>query len=548
MKSNLTIVTALFDIGRGEMGTSFSRSFEHYKECFSRLLKLQHLSMVIFCEKSLEDFIWQFRSKENTRLIFKSLDDLRNFPFYNEIQNIRKQSKWITQSSWIQDSTQARLELYNPLVMSKQFFLNDASLHNFFDSNYFLWIDAGISNTVNIEQYLNEDFENKITHKLKKMLYVCFPYDGKVEVHGFEKPELDNLAGKSTEWVARGGIFGGPKHLINEINDIYYNLLHSTLRSNYMGTEESLFTIITYRHKDKCNLEFIESNGLVYKFFENLKNIKVRNNSIERLAIYSLTYNAPKQWEMWVNNFKKAFPKEFNTIKKYVINNTDDITFKDEYDKLFADNNFEVIHENQNVGINSGRHICATHFNNSDHEFYIFAEDDMHFCDNSYKDKTCKNGFVRWVPNLFDKIIQIFEKEELSALKLSFSEFYGDSHINWAWYNVPANDKAILFPERLDNVDKKKTKIDYTGSHDQLAYAIGEYHYCNWMILFDKIGNRKLFIDVNFEHKYEQTWMSYFFRDLIRKNEVKMGVLLASPIEHDRKYHYKVRKENEHYK
>jgi len=62
-KHNLTLVTALFDIGRGEMGTSFQRSFDHYKECFGRLLKATKLPMIIFCDSDLDEFIWQHRDR-----------------------------------------------------------------------------------------------------------------------------------------------------------------------------------------------------------------------------------------------------------------------------------------------------------------------------------------------------------------------------------------------------------------------------------------------------------------------------------------------------
>ena len=40
--------------------------------------------------------------------------------------------------------------MYNPLVMSKVFLLNDAKIMDKFNSENLFWIDAGISNTVHI--------------------------------------------------------------------------------------------------------------------------------------------------------------------------------------------------------------------------------------------------------------------------------------------------------------------------------------------------------------------------------------------------------------
>jgi hypothetical protein len=544
-KSNLTLVTALFDIGRGEMETSFSRSFEHYKECFSRLLKLD-FNLVIFCEPELNEFIWSYRKKENTQIINRNKDDLRAFPFYSKIQEIRQKPSWINQAGWIADSTQAKLELYNPLVMSKQFYLNDATLFNYFNTDYFLWVDAGISNTVSVEKYFDATFEKRITKHLNKMLYICFPYDGTTEVHGFEKNKMNQLADCNTEFVARGGIFGGPKFIINEMNDIYYNLLDQSLSNGFMGTEESIFTIMAYRHRSKCNIRMIEGNGLVYKFFEDLQKEPLATAE-SSLALYVLTFNLPAQFELWINAFKKAFPNDFNKLKKYVINNSNDASVKEAYDTLFKNNNLEVIHEGSNVGINDGRHIAAEHFDKSDHDYMIFFEDDMLMHDSSVKQ--CKSGFATYTDNLFQKAIQIVENHDLDYLKLSFSEFFGDCHDDWSWYNVPdPSRRKEYFPDESNGLEKK-TKIQYTGTHRGLPFAVGYYHYCNWPLVFSKRGNKRIFMDVQYEHKYEQTIMSHV-RGLLHEKKVKAGCLLLSPINHDRKFHYQAdkRRENKHYK
>lgn len=542
-KSNLTLVTALFDLGRGEMGTSFSRSFEHYKECFSRLMKLD-FNLVIFCEKELEDFIWQYRKPENTRIVNKTKNDLRSFPFYNKIQEIRQSQSWINQSGWIAESTQARLELYNPLVMSKQFFLNDATLYNFFNSDYFLWVDAGLSNTVSLENYFDSTFERRIIKHLNKMLYICFPYDGTVEVHGFEKNKLNELADANTQFVARGGVFGGSKFAINQINDIYYGLLDYTLNAGFMGTEESIFTIIAHKHRSKCNIRMINDNGLVVKFFEDLKREAVKNVE-SSLAFYILTFNLPQQLEFWIEAFKKAYPNEFKKYKKYIINNSNDPLVKESYDKLFAANDMEIIHEGINLGINDGRHLAAKHFENSDHDYMIFFEDDMLMHDGQIK--VCKNGFNTFTEGLFQKATEIVDNNNLDYLKLSFSEFFGDNHEDWAWHNVPVDRRDLYWPDFNRDKERPNTQINYTAVYRGISYAIGSYHYCNWPLIFSRQGNRKVFLDIEYEHKYEQTIMSHT-RTLIHEKKIKAGCLLMSPINHVRKYFYEKqdRKENKH--
>ena len=544
---NLTIVTGLFDLGRDKLAAGFRRDFSHYIECFEKfLIATRDYPLIVFIEAENEAVVWRHRSRDNTYVVLKTLQYLRDFPFYDEVQKLRKDPAWYGQAGWLPDSPQAALELYNPLVMTKQFMLNDATLFGLSDTKYFLWMDAGLSNTVNLDQYINEAFERQITPHMNKMLYLCFPYDGEVEVHGFTKGAMDRYATNKTKYVARGGVFGGSKDAINAINEKYYAMLQDTLTSGFMGTEESIFTILTYKHRNLCNVRMIESNGLVYKFFEDLSKTPLRNPEVEELAIYVLTYNLPQQFTLFVDSFKKAYPRDFDRVKKYVVNNSNDPTVNSEYQALFATHGFEEF-KFDNIGINGGRHFCAEHFDKSEHEFMIFFEDDMLL--HNDRSARCKSGFTTFQPQLFEKALDIVKNEKLDYLKLAFSEFFGDNHDNWAWYNVsPDSKRDEYFPVREDDVSTLKTRIDYTGTLRGLPFAVGEYHYCNWPVVFTKAGNRKVFLDEVYEHKFEQTWMSLTMSRL-RAKEIKAGTLLATPINHFRKYHYgkEKRRENEHY-
>ena len=54
-----------------------------------------------------------------------------------------------------------------------------------------------------------------------------------------------------------------------------------------------------------------------------------------------------------------------------------------------------------------------------------------------------------------------------------------------------------------------------------------------------------MFMDTEWAHPYEQTWMSHIYT-LTKENKVKPAILLASPITHNRVHHYEAseRKEN----
>jgi len=549
MKDQLTLVTGLFDLGRGDLVSGFSRGFDHYLECFDKLLNVDY-PMIIFIPKELNGHVEKRRAGKKTHIVNKEIADLEAFPFYDKVQEIRTQPEWINRAGWIPDSPQAKLPLYNPLVMSKQFFMNDAALMNVFSTKYFMWIDAGIANTIgNPSDQLDEHFGEKISDMFSdnKMHYLCFPYEPDTEVHGFPKEAMAAYAGEPTTYVARGGIFGGSTDAIHVINEVYYSMLSESMSSGYMGTEESIFTLVTYKHPHLCTKHMIDGNGLVIKFLQEVKAKKVAVYDA-LLAIYVLTYNLPDQFELWAEEFEKNFePRLRDDTVKYVINNSTSPEANEKLRPMFEKYGFIEL-KYDNIGICGGRQVAAEHFDQNNYKYMIFFEDDMLLCGKDDEAKFCKNGFRKYFEGIISKAMSIMESEKLDYFKLCFSEFYGDNHNNWAWYNVSEEKKQKWFHTNKLTSDPKKVRVYYTNSFRDIPYAVGEYHYCNWPVLFNKEGNRKVFLETKFEHKYEQTWMS-FVMQLIVDKKIRAGCLLGSAITHYRKYHYskQYRRENEHY-
>src|SRR5262249_13168138 len=125
-----TLVTALVDIGRGQLAGPFARSFEeHYVPVFERLLAAD-LPMVIYLDPKHADIVWRRRRPHNTKVVPLTPDMLRAFPHFDRVQEIRGRADWYSQTGWLPWSPQAALEYYNPLVMSKMRWLGDQARTN----------------------------------------------------------------------------------------------------------------------------------------------------------------------------------------------------------------------------------------------------------------------------------------------------------------------------------------------------------------------------------------------------------------------------------
>ena len=556
--SKLTLVTGLWNIKRDELGEGWSRSFEHYLEKFDQLLKVDN-NMIIFGDSSLEEFVFQRRSKDNTLFISRSTDWFKN-EFFDKIQKIRTDEKWYSQSGWLSESTQARLEMYNPLVMSKVFLLHDEKVFDPFDSEHMFWIDAGLTNTVHQGYFTHDKVLDKLPKYINKFSFVCFPYEANNEIHGFKFSEINNIAGTKVELVGRGGFFGGPKNTIGDINSIYYNILQSTLSQDLMGTEESIFSIMVYKHADMVDYFEIESNGLFGKFFEDLKNDSlVRKNKenllspsddldVNNAALYVITFNSPKQFETLIESMNQYDSNFLSKPKKFLLDNSSDLTTTDRYKELCEQHGFEHI-KKDNLGICGGRQWIAEHSEENEFDFYFFFEDDMFFYPK--KGEVCRNGFNRYTNDLYHKTLTITKKYQYDFLKMNYSEFYGDNGVQWSWYNVPQSFREQHWPDKsklpVQGIDPNapRSKFNHIRTHQGVSFIDGEIYYCNWPQVVTKHGNRKMFLTEKWAHPFEQTWMSYIFQETIKGN-IKPAMLLMTPTEHDRFDFYdgKLRKES----
>jgi hypothetical protein len=440
--------------------------------------------------------------------------------------------------------------------------LHDAAIFNPFNSKKMIWIDGGITNTINYSLLIDRPFFDKLSQYLKPFLFIPYHYpyqdEGVKEIHGFEWDKLNEFAGEKVEWVCRGGLFGGTIESIREINGHYWHLMKNTLDQGLMGTEESLFSILACTQPHICRQSRIDANGFIQEFVDKVLEdraelVEVSKQTLELLkpthfelqdiktSVYMLTFNFPHQVEHTIQKWLKH-DKFLTSTRNILIDNSTNEEARIANAKICQKYNFEHLITNDNKGICGGRQLAAEHFDQSDSDYYIFLEDDMGIFDPK-DNNLCRNGFRKYVPNLYDLIHKVMIRENFDFLKLSYTEVYMDNNIQVSWYNVPQDVRSRIWPNYsklpVTGLDPNcpRTKFKNIEVLDGVSYASGEIYYANWPMIMNKEGNRKVFLDIKWEHPFEQTWMSYVFQETLKDN-IKPGVLLASPIDHERIAHY----------
>nr|QMP83034.1 MAG: hypothetical protein [Caudoviricetes sp.] len=261
-----------------------------------------------------------------------------------------------------------------------------------------------------------------------------------------------------------------------------------------------------------------------------------------KTSLYILTYNSPDQVRSILESFEKCDRDFLEVPRKIMIDNSTDLSTGDAYEELARKYDIEIL-KKDNIGIATGRQFVANHFNESDSDYCLFFEDDMHLMGPT--DEKCRNRYSRYVPGLFQKSLDIVIEEKLDFLKLSYTEFFGDNKLQWAYTNIPQEVRSKYFPgndklgETFEDTLNAIPRTIYTErkKYKDLGYLIGEPHFCNWPLWFSRKGNYTLFLETVYRYFYEQTAMSLNF-SLQKEGRMKCGVLELSPIEHNRFDHY----------
>jgi len=554
-KKNTTIVTGLWDINRQ------GRDFQHYIDNFKLFLDIPQ-NLFIYIESKYEHIVWEKRDRSNTFVKTYELSDIKNLyaPHWDKTQEIRTNPNWFNLASWLGGSPQASLEWYNPIVQSKMFMLNDASIWNPFDSEYLFWLDAGITNTVPHTHLVENNVLDSLPNYGNPFLFLSYPYEAANEIHGFEAQAMNMYAGADVKYVCRGGLFGGHKDQIRDANSTYYSLLQRTLSSGYMGTEESLFTIMSYNEPELYQRYELDGNGLIVKFTQAMidNNVKLAEvvkpkiGNVSRVTdrdvlkyktnLYMLTFNFPKQILHTISSMEKT-PEWLTRPSLVLLDNSTNAEAKIENKKIAEKYNFEYIDLGGNTGICGGRQAAAEHFDNSDADFMFFFEDDMTVNPPEMVGQVCRNGFMKYVPNLFNIVHKIMLKDGFDFLKLTFTEVYFDNDKQCSWYNVPQSIRSRDWPHYdklpVTGLDPNAPLTNFNNIRvmDGVSYIDGEVYYANWPMIVSKAGNKKMFIDTKWAHPYEQTWMSHMYQ-MTKEGNLKPAILLAAPIWHDRIMHY----------
>ena len=130
------------------------------------------------------------------------------------------------------------------LIGLKTPFIETENTKKLFKSDTYVWVDAGINQHIPKELVCLQSI-TRMAGITKSILFTAFEYINAEEVHGFKYEGYRKYTNVVPNWVCRATIFSCKKQYINTFLKEYRYYLKDTLDRGYLGTEESIFTLLS---------------------------------------------------------------------------------------------------------------------------------------------------------------------------------------------------------------------------------------------------------------------------------------------------------------
>ena len=249
IKKRPVIVMALYDIGRDNWD-NWNLSYNTYLWWMKNTLSLDS-NFVIYTEEKFKDKIEKNRREFDpdfikTKIIVKPLQELEYYTEYHDKLDLLMSSEEFKDKSDhnVPESTQP---LYNVIMFNKLSFLKDTKDNNYFDSDYFIWADAG-GLRENISDYVGQVWpnENKLSELDDKIVFFSHSKDFTIEDNEFHSlSQIRHI---------QGTCFFVPKERLDKFVTTFKETVEECIKNGFIGSDEKVLDITYLKDKEDSKL------------------------------------------------------------------------------------------------------------------------------------------------------------------------------------------------------------------------------------------------------------------------------------------------------
>jgi protein YibB len=256
---NTTIVTSLYDIGRGKWDNVFRRSHEEYLKYFENVLLLDCNIIIYIDEKDLNT-VQIFRSKidptfKKTKIVLSPFTKLEAFEkFYLKCNKVMN-SDFFIKNRWENHTPEMIYPEYNIINFNKVSFLEKSIQDNWFNSEYFIWMDAGFYHSKFPQEYRYKQYPD--VNKIKilddnKIHFLTLTEE--IELKSYFDPRVS----------ITGSMFAGKAQPILKLKKLCFETIEEFLNSNAINDDQ---TIYAFSYMKDPNLFNLQKNDWFQNFY-----------------------------------------------------------------------------------------------------------------------------------------------------------------------------------------------------------------------------------------------------------------------------------------
>lgn len=233
---NITFVTALYNIQREHKGDG--RKWNDYLEWFKNTLKMP-LKMVIYIPSELISYVEEHRPKEYaTKVIVQELETIPYAKYADAIKDILENPEYRAKMK-NPDRVECRLPYYNIIQYSKFKWLEEVAAINSFETDYFFWIDAGISRFISFKL---DELKSYLRLPSKRLIIQNNHLLGRYPIN-------DNYLWDS-QCLLCGTMFGGDKDIIYELSQLIEQILTHRIPEGWINNEQIMLAYIYHQQPE----------------------------------------------------------------------------------------------------------------------------------------------------------------------------------------------------------------------------------------------------------------------------------------------------------
>jgi len=244
-----TLVTALYDIGRSAWNPTFKRPNDQYLRYLSNILSLDSNIVIYVQQKNYENVLNLRKLKDpdlkKTKIVVTRFSELECFQkFYDKTRNVMNSDAF--KSRLIESHTpESKYPEYNIINFNKVSFLEQEIKYNTFNSDYFMWIDAGFYHDKFPSEYLNITYPNPEKIKVLDDNKVHFlSMDSQIELDSYFSPKV----------TIAGSMFAGKAEPLLKLKDLCYSVIEDFLNDNAMNDDQTVYAFAYKKNKELFNL------------------------------------------------------------------------------------------------------------------------------------------------------------------------------------------------------------------------------------------------------------------------------------------------------